>query len=801
MLFKSATSRNMALIAGSGLIATVAATGLLLSFAYDNIRDASITEMRQIAGSYAADIERSMSTGVELTANLRSGLTAMKKGGDADRARADLLLKTVLEDSPSVLGTWTGWEPNAFDGKDADFVGKEGHDATGRYVPYWVRNSGKISHQALIDYTIPGNGDYYQLAFTQRKTVIVEPYLYDIGGEKVAMTSIATLILWEGKAVGVAGMDISLAETHKTLSAVKPMGTGFLGLVTGAGVIVSHPDSGLTAKSIKDAGDKTAAWGDLIAHPGDAVQTAGADGAPLISVAMPVKLTPDLNWYAIVSVPKATVFAKLYDILWTAALVTGATALLLGLAVWFIARKFTRRIDNIIRETRQIAGGDIHVALKDADARDELGDLARSLGILLDSNRRKITLEQEAEANRDREEQERQQRSVSHAAREEAIRFAVAELGHGLAKLSDGDMTVRLEKPFSEALDEIRKDFNVSVEKLQAALLSFSQNAATIQAGSEEIRAAADDLARRTEQQAASVEQTAAALEEITTSVKDSTLRAEEAGLRVARTKQGAEHSGEIVRNAVAAMSAIEESSQSISNIIGVIDDIAFQTNLLALNAGVEAARAGEAGKGFAVVAQEVRELAQRSAQAAKEIKSLITSSGGQVKHGVGLVGETGDALRNIVAEVQEIDRHVQAIVQSAREQSVGLQEINTAVNQMDQGTQRNASMVEETNAASHTLVSEVTALSARLAQFNLGAGHAAAPRLQASGGGTSFAAAPVSRAAAPRPAPARDAASGPRSAPGNARPVTSPAHALTGKLTAAFGGAPSASDSSWEEF
>ncbi len=209
MLFKSATSRNMALIAGSGLIATVAATGLLLSFAYDNIRDASITEMRQIAGSYAADIERSMSTGVELTANLRSGLTAMKKGGDADRARADLLLKTVLEDSPSVLGTWTGWEPNAFDGKDADFVGKEGHDATGRYVPYWVRNSGKISHQALIDYTIPGNGDYYQLAFTQRKTVIVEPYLYDIGGEKVAMTSIATPILWEGKAVGVAGMDIS----------------------------------------------------------------------------------------------------------------------------------------------------------------------------------------------------------------------------------------------------------------------------------------------------------------------------------------------------------------------------------------------------------------------------------------------------------------------------------------------------------------------------------------------------------------------------------------------------------------
>ena len=800
MLFKSATSRNMALIAGSGLMATVAATGLLLSFAYDNIRDASITEMREIAGSYAADIQQSMSNGVQLASSLRSSLTAMKKSGETDRAKADMLLKTVLEDSPGVLGTWTGWEPNAFDGKDADFVGKEGHDATGRYIPYWVRSGGKIDHQALMDYTVSGTGDYYQLPFTQQKTIIIEPYVYNVNGENVAMTSIAVPIVWDGKPVGVTGMDISLAETHKTLSAVKPMGTGFLGLVTAGGIIVSHPDETLTGKSIKDAGDKAAAWNEMIAHPGRDILTTSADGAALISVAMPIRLTPDLNWYAIVSVPQATVFAKLYEILWTAALVTGAIALLLGLAAWLIARKFTRRIDNVIQETRQIAGGNLNVVLKDADARDEIGDLSRSLGILLDGNRRKITLEQEAEANRDREEEERQQRSVSHAAREDAIRFAVTELGQGLAKLSDGDMTVRLEKPFNETLDEIRRDFNASVEKLQAALVSFSQNASTIQAGSEEIRAAADDLARRTEQQAASVEQTAAALEEITTSVKDSTLRAEEAGSRVARTKQGAERSGEIVRNAVAAMSAIEESSQSISSIIGVIDDIAFQTNLLALNAGVEAARAGEAGKGFAVVAQEVRELAQRSAQAAKEIKSLITSSGGQVKHGVGLVGETGEALRSIVAEVQEIDRNVQAIVQSAREQSVGLQEINTAVNQMDQGTQRNASMVEETNAASHTLVSEVSALSARLAQFNLGGSRAAAPRLQGNGGPTRYAAT-VSSAAPPRPATAREPAGRPQSASAHARPVSSPAHALTSKLTAAFGTAPPSSDASWEEF
>ncbi|WP_313060522.1 methyl-accepting chemotaxis protein [Agrobacterium cavarae] len=295
---------------------------------------------------------------------------------------------------------------------------------------------------------------------------------------------------------------------------------------------------------------------------------------------------------------------------------------------------------------------------------------------------------------------------------------AVDDLAASLTALSNGDLTGTISVPFTPTLEKVRHDLNASLEKLQGAMRDVAKSTSSITMGAREISDATDNLARRTEQQAAALEQTSAALHEITRTVAQNAERAEESGRLVANTKADAEQSGLIVSKAIDAMGRISQSSNEIGNIIGVIDDIAFQTNLLALNAGVEAARAGEAGKGFAVVAQEVRELAQRSANAAKEIKTLINTSASQVKEGVDLVGETGNALSKIVGQVAEIDTNVAAIVETAHDQANGIKEINHAVEAMDTNTQQNAAMVEQTTASSHGLAHEAHVLHELLAQF-----------------------------------------------------------------------------------
>jgi methyl-accepting chemotaxis protein len=298
---------------------------------------------------------------------------------------------------------------------------------------------------------------------------------------------------------------------------------------------------------------------------------------------------------------------------------------------------------------------------------------------------------------------------------------AVTEIAAGLAELADNNLQYRLSKAFEPAFEQVRSDYNASLERLEMTVSRVAASLETIQGGTAEIASSTSDMSRRIEEQAAGLEETAAALDEITGTVKQSAEGALEAALAAAGARSGTALSSKVMSQAATVMTEISESSNKITQIIGVMDEIAFQTNLLALNAGVEAARAGDSGRGFAVVAQEVRALAQRSAEAAKEIKSLISSSSAEVKRGVELVSETAAALEGVTEKVVRIDSLLSDMARAAKEQAIGLAEVNTAVNRMDVVTQQNSAMITEATGAAATLKGEAVEMADLIGQFRIG--------------------------------------------------------------------------------
>lgn len=380
--------------------------------------------------------------------------------------------------------------------------------------------------------------------------------------------------------------------------------------------------------------------------------------------------------------------------------VMGVAILFALVAGYVLSRSVSRPLIDLSGVMKALAHGKMETIVPFAGDKDEVGELASAMADFRD---------QLVTAQREKDEQ---------------CHLIVSSVGAGLEQLAAGNLTHRIDVALNGPFAKVKDDFNAAISHLEGTMTRITGHSHQITGSSSEISDAADHLSRRTEQQAASLEETAAAMEEITETVKRTAANSRDVNNSIAAASADAEEGGRVVEAAITAMDAISNSSGKITDIIGVIDEIAFQTNLLALNAGVEAARAGDAGRGFAVVASEVRALAQRSSEAAKQIKALINASSGHVQDGVHLVGESGRALVRIVEQVQHIAAVVREMTGATEHQSTGIEEVNAAVGQMDQMTQQNAAMYEQSTAAAKSLSQEIQALDAEISFFKIG--HAA---------------------------------------------------------------------------
>ncbi|NTA50709.1 HAMP domain-containing protein [Agrobacterium tumefaciens] len=390
---------------------------------------------------------------------------------------------------------------------------------------------------------------------------------------------------------------------------------------------------------------------------------------------------------------------------------------------YYIIRGISRPLNAIHDALNEVADENVSVAVPHTDMGNEVGQMALATKALQDKVRERQVMAARQEEQQRELDAERLRSADSQRMEAETQAHVVSTIRSSLERLATGDLTVRCDD-LGPRYHELRENFNDALSRLEQAMVRVSMKSGDIGVSKEEIRRASNELAQRTERQAANLEETSAALDQLAVAVRQTADGAKEAALRVNSVRSEARDSDAIVEEAIAAMSGIEHSSNEISKIIGVIDEIAFQTNLLALNAGVEAARAGESGKGFAVVAQEVRELAQRSAAAAREIKNQISRAGGQVEHGVQLVGQAGDALKRISAQIETANEIVANIAHSAREQDATLRSISAALNQLDSATQQNAAMAEETTASAEVLANDTGDLLDLIRGFRTGIHH-----------------------------------------------------------------------------
>jgi methyl-accepting chemotaxis protein len=692
--FRTISAKLIATTTASITLVLICGAAIVAQITSDRVRERVLNTASRQAVETSNAIIAEMTEATSAAATLSGVLTGYLENGNAQAGEIINILRGVPERYDLVYASWM---MGIAEGPTDNFVtGPEGRNSIGTFSPFWTKNDQGGVTLETIELAVDAQDEWFRLPIVRGNSVISEPYLFD-GGR--LLTSVSVPLIVKGETVAVTGVDIVLDTLVSFLQGIQTFEGGRIMLLDEGGKWLAHEDRDLITQPFEGVGT-------------DAFQTALAtnelqivDGLPDGATRMIYPFTGygmDKTWALVVDVPRELFIAPVRESL-LQVLAASAVFLAMTLAsIFFASRALVRRpLHKMLQAVTALSDGKVHDPIALPQSRDETGEMAISIETLREGLAKKETLETE-------QKQESERQAV-----------VVETLAQALRSLAQGRLNSHLPDPLPGQYEALRVDFNNTVTRLSEVIGAIDGSSRTIGDGVAGITSASNDLSQRTETSAAQLEETAASLTEMTGTVKSVAQDAQDAKELVASMKSRAASSSEVVNDTVQAMDAIKSSSEQISKITSVIDDIAFQPNLLALNAGVEAARAGSAGQGFSVVAAEVRGLAQRSSEAAQEIKTLILSSGNHVSHGVDLVGRTSDALQSIIGSVEALSENVGSITSQIHEQSDRIGEINSAMSTLDSTQQQNAAMYEETAAACIELDAETNGLTKLVASFN----------------------------------------------------------------------------------